>query len=158
MVDCFHISYQKVTPMRPIQDFCCQNKECPLHGKKNAKNLYFRGWSGKKKTIRMICCRTCKARFSERKGTPLFGICMPEEKATNVFLHLADGNGIRQTARLTGVNKSTVCRFAKIAGEHAEKVHEELMAFSPRDRRNTARRKMGVCRQKGRTVRPRKPR
>ena len=45
--------------------------------------------------------------------------------------HLADGCGVRQTARLTGVGKNAVCRLAKAAGTHAQQLHDELVAFSP---------------------------
>ena len=39
-------------------------------------------------------------RFSERKGTPLFGSQLTEEKAVSIFEHLAERNGVRATARL----------------------------------------------------------
>jgi len=80
----------------------------------------------------------------------------PEEKTIDILKHLADGNGIRQTARLTGSYSAVVNRLAKIAGEHAEKVHEELVAFSPGNNRDTTRRKVGIREQKGRTVRSKK--
>jgi hypothetical protein len=38
---------------------------------------------------------------------------------------------MRQTARLTGVDKDTVVRYALRAGEHAQQSHDELVAFSP---------------------------
>ena len=57
--------------MQPIDHFCCRNKECEDHGVRGKGNLCFRGWSGRAERIRMILCRTCKARFSERKGTVL---------------------------------------------------------------------------------------
>ena len=50
-----------------------------------------------------------------------------------VLQHLAEGNGTRQTARLTGVHRDTVTRLARLAGAHARGAHDELVAFSPRD-------------------------
>ena len=117
--------------MRPIEEFCCQNEKCPKYGKKGMGNLSQRGWSGHKKAIRMLYCSVCGAHFSERKGTALSGSRISEDRAINVLEHLFEQNGIRQTARLTGVNKDVVNRLAKVAGKHAEKVHEELVAFSP---------------------------
>jgi hypothetical protein len=117
--------------MRPIEEFCCQNKECPNFGRKGSGSLSQRGWSGHKKAIRMLYCSVCGAHFSERKGTVLSGSRLPEDQVVNVLNHLFEQNGIRQTARLTGVNKDVVNRLAKVAGKHAEKVHEELVAFSP---------------------------
>lgn len=82
---------------------------------------------------RLLYCRVCKARFSEFKGTPLFNSRLPHEKALAILEHLAEGCGVRQTARLVGVNKDTVTRLALLAGSHARDAHEELVAFYPPD-------------------------
>jgi transposase-like protein len=81
----------------------------------------------------MLYCRSCKARFSERKGTPLFGSQLTEEQALSIFEHLADRNGVRATARLVKVNRNTVVRYARLAGDHARRLHDERVAFSPED-------------------------
>ena len=140
--------------MRSIEEFCCQNKKCPDFGKKGVGNLSQRGWSGRSKTIRMLYCSVCRDHFSERKGTALSGSRLPEDKAIEVLNHLFDQNGIRQTARLTKANKNTVNRLARIAGEHAGKVHEELVAFSPQHPRGAVRRKMGVRPKERSQLRP----
>ena len=54
-----------------IENFCCQNLDCSAYGLNNQGNLRYEGFSGHKKQIRMIRCKTCMARFSERKGTVL---------------------------------------------------------------------------------------
>lgn len=46
--------------------FCCQNPDCPEHGKRDARNLTVRAPDGKDKRLRRLYCRTCEARFSER--------------------------------------------------------------------------------------------
>jgi transposase-like protein len=71
--------------------------------------------------------------LSERKGTPLFGSQLTEEKAVSIFEHLAERNGVRATARLVKVNRNTVVRYARLAGEHARQLHDEFVAFSPGD-------------------------
>lgn len=86
---------------------------------------------GKGGRLRLLYCRTCKARFSERKGTPLFNSRLADEKSDAVLGHLAEGCGVRQTGRLTGVNRKTVGRYARLVGPHAKALHEELAAFSP---------------------------
>ena len=58
---------------------------------------------GPDKSRRMLRCRTCKARFSERKGTPLFDAHLPPEKVESVLEHVAEGCGVRQTGRLCRV-------------------------------------------------------
>ncbi len=82
---------------------------------------------------RMLRCRACKARFSERKGTPLFGSHLPTAKALSVLQHIAEGNGVRKTGRLVGVNRETVARYGKVAGAHAAGLHDELVAVPPSD-------------------------
>ncbi len=66
--------------MHPIEHLCCQNSRCPDAGVRGLGNLTFRGYSGKGHRIRMVYCRTCKARFSERKGTVLEQARLPDEK------------------------------------------------------------------------------
>ena len=88
---------------------------------------------------RLLYCNACKARFSEFKGTPLFNSKLPHDKVLAVLEHLAEGCGVRQTARLVGVNKDTVTRLALLAGQHAKATHDELVAFSPRDPRGPVR-------------------
>jgi len=79
----------------------------------------------------MLRCRTCKARFSERKGTPLFGSTLPGEKVRCVLEHIAEGCGVRKTSRLVEVHPDTVTRYSRLAGDHARTLHDELVAFSP---------------------------
>src|SRR5262245_14066626 len=49
-----------------LSRFCCLNQDCPDHGKRGADNLTVRALYGKDKRRRMLYCRTCKTRFSER--------------------------------------------------------------------------------------------
>jgi LacI family transcriptional regulator len=114
-----------------LSRFCCQNSDCPDHGKRGADNLTVCARYGKDKHRRLLYCRTCKARFSERKGTPLFGPQLTEGQAVSIFEHLADRTGVRATARLVKVNRNTVVRYARLAGGHARQLHDELVAFSP---------------------------
>jgi len=118
--------------MDELDLFCCQNPSCADYGLRGQGNLRvcFRYGPSQR---RMLACRACQKRFSERKGTALFGARLPHAKAVAVFAHLQDGCGVRQTARLTGVDKDTVVRYAVRAGSHARQSHDELVAFSPLD-------------------------
>src|SRR5262245_13110668 len=89
---------------------------------------------------RLLRCRTCKARFSERKGTPLFDSRLPEDRVVSVLAHVAEGVGVRKTSRLVGVTRNTVVRYRVRAGEHARQLHDELVAFSPGQARGPVRR------------------
>ena len=112
--------------------FCCQNPDCTNHGKRGHGNLTVCGHYGPHQRRLLYCC-SCKARFSERKGTPFFDTRLPPDKVLDVLRHLAEGIGVRKTSRLTGVNKNTVVRYALLAGDHAQQLHDELVAFSPSD-------------------------
>ena len=116
-----------------LSRFCCQNHDCPDHGRRGLGNLTVCSRYGKHKHIRLLYCRTCRYRFSERKGTPLFGSQLSPEKADSVFRHLVDRTGVRATARLVGVAPNTVVRYGRLAGDHARALHDEFVAVSPPD-------------------------
>ena len=130
-------------PADDLSRFCCQNPDCPQYGERGAGNLSVCDRLAKA-NHRLLYCNVCKARFSEFKGTPLFNSKLPHEKALAILEHLAEGCGVRQTARLVGVNKDTVTRLALLAGRHAKDTHDEVVAFSPGDPRGPVRREVGV--------------
>ena len=138
--------------MDDLARFCCQNVACADRGKRGAGNLTVRMRYGKDQRLRLLYCRTCHARFSERKGTPLFQARLPEAKVESVLAHIAEGCGVRKTGRLVGVNRETVARYAVLAGTHAHALHDELVAFSPADARSTVRRKVGLRGQERKAV------
>ena len=113
-----------------LSRFCCQQPQCPAYGQRGQGNLTVCARYGKHQR-RLLYCTTCKARFSERKGTPLFDARLPAAQVTAGLAHVAEGVGTRKTARLTGVHPDTVTRYIRLAGPHAEALHDELVAFSP---------------------------
>jgi LacI family transcriptional regulator len=86
--------------------FCCLSEHRTDHGRRGAGNLTDCARYGKGKQRRMLYCRSCKARFSERKGTPLFCSQLTEQQAASIFEHLAGRNAVRATARLVKVNRN----------------------------------------------------
>jgi hypothetical protein len=118
--------------------FCCQNEDCPDYGKRGIGNLTACAHYGKQRR-RLLDCRTCRYRVSERMGTPLFGSQLPDDKAISLLQPLVERNGVRATGRLVAVNRNTVVRFARLAGGHAQQLHDELVAVSPSDPRGPVR-------------------
>ena len=116
--------------MDDLSRFCCLNSQCPELGKRGAGNLTVTSRYGPEKRRRMLRCRACKVRFSERKGTPFFDSRLPPERVESVLEHIAEGCGVRQTGRLCHVNRGTVGRLSRLAGEQARDLHDELVAFS----------------------------
>jgi len=137
--------------MDDLSRFCCQNERCPDYGKRGAGNLRVEFRYGKDQR-RMLKCRVCKARFSERKGTPMFGAHLRQEQVLSLAAHQVEGCGARKTERLTGVSLPTVIRYNKLFGDQAKALHDELVAFSPEDHLASMRRKMVLRGQKRKTV------
>lgn len=135
--------------MDDLKSFCCQNPICPDYGQRDRDNLRVGFRYGRNKQHRLLVCRTCQQRFSERKGTPLFRCKLPEEKALSVWQHLQEDCGVRQTSRLVGVQRNTVIRLAVVAGQHAQQVHDEVVAFSPANAGGPVRREVVVRGQEG---------
>ena len=119
------------TDVDDLSLFCCQNPRCLAYGRRGAGNLRVVDRVGKHRDIRLLRCRACKRRFSERKGTVFFRAHTPPAKVASILQHVQDGCGMRQTGRLEGVKEDTVVRYARLAGAHADRLHGELVAFSP---------------------------
>src|SRR5258707_526725 len=120
--------------MDDLSRFCCLNSRCPDFGRRDAGNLTVTGRLGKSRQFRLLYCRTCRDRFSERKGTPLYRAHLPEDKVTSILEHIHEGCGVLKTARLVKVHPDTVSRYSRTAGEHARAAHDELVACSPETR------------------------
>jgi IS1 family transposase/transposase-like protein len=120
--------------MDDLSRFCCQNSRCPDYGRRDAGNLTVTGRLGKSRQFRLLYCRSCRARFSERKGTPLYRAHLPEDKVTSILEHITEGCGVLKTARLVKVHPDTVSRYGRAAGQHSRAAHEELVAHTPETR------------------------
>jgi transposase-like protein len=110
--------------MQAISKYCCQNKKCPDYAKRGSNNLSMCGRFGKNNHIWLLYCRTCKKRFSEREGIPLFHMKLEKKKAISLFEHISECCGVLKTERLVGVNRNTVMRCSRLAGEHAKALHD----------------------------------
>ncbi|MCI0354483.1 MAG: hypothetical protein L0099_05500 [Acidobacteria bacterium] len=112
----------------PADDFthlACPNPDCPTYGQRGAGNLRLHGWSGRSRRLRCLRCARCRRDFSERANTPLFGLRTSEAQLVAIAQHLAEGTGVRATARLCQVSLNTVLRFTKRFGTHAELFHDQ---------------------------------
>ena len=116
--------------MEELDLFCCQNPQCLDYGLRGRGNLRvaFRYGADHR---RMLACRSCQLRFSERKGTALERSQLPTDKVVSVLDHLREGCGVRATSRLTGVSRDTISRYIALAGNQSKNLHDELVAFSP---------------------------
>lgn len=90
---------------KDLSRFCCLKPSCPDCGKRGAGNLSVCDRIGKHRQYRLLYCRRCKARFSERKGTPFFRSPLPPGKVVSILAHVQEGVGMRKTGRLVGVKE-----------------------------------------------------
>lgn len=107
-----------------LNTLACVNPECQHYRQPGMGKLTVRKEYGQDH-IRLLRCTVCKGEFSERRGTPLFNTKIPEAQAVSVVEHLAEGCGIRPTARLVKVCKETVARLLKTTGRHAAMFHDQ---------------------------------
>jgi transposase-like protein len=114
-----------------LSRFCCHNPNCIAFGSFAAGNLATAGFIDKARTIRQLRCRTCKKRFTSRKGTVFYRSHLPPAEVVNLLNHVQEGCGMRQTGRLTHHKEDTVIRYTKLAGRHAQRLHQKRVAFSP---------------------------
>ena len=105
----------------------CPYEDCTNYGKVGPDNqIIGAGRYGKQQT-QMLECKVCRGRFSARRGTPLFDLKSDEQVFYDVIACLAEGNGIRATARIKGVDKDTVAAWLDKASKHVEAVSQYLM-------------------------------
>ena len=107
----------------PLSELCCVNPDCADQGRYGLGNLVVRRGKGGGRW-RVLRCRTCRQEFSERKGTALWHSRMPPEKVIDIAQHLAEGCGIRKTARLVGASKDGVTKLGLRLGLHARALHD----------------------------------
>ena len=81
--------------MDNLSQFCCHNEDCQDYNKRDVGNLTVRMRYGKRKQVRLLYCGSCKTRFSERRGTPVFGAKLEEVKLISVLEHISEGCGVR---------------------------------------------------------------
>lgn len=97
----------------------CQNEHCqsPLikkHGKDRVGHQRFR-------------CTVCGKTFIESYDRPLGDMRLPMDKALLVLKLLVEGNSIRSTERITGVEKRTIMSLLEFVGERCEMLFENLI-------------------------------
>lgn len=83
------------------------------------------------KRIQRYKCQQCGKRFSEPQDKPLRDVRLPDEKVRMILHCLVEGNSVRGTARLCGVEKRTVLRILTLAGENCERLLERKIRSVP---------------------------
>lgn len=109
------------------KELFCPHEYCGQYGKIGEGNIVFVRQYGKGESQNLFKCHSCERTFSERRGTPLFGMRLAEEKIFLVLRCLVEGNGIRATGRIADVDKDTVVEIVKRFGRHMKAIHDYMM-------------------------------
>jgi hypothetical protein len=103
--------------------FACPNPDCDWFNRFDAGNLCIVEWMGKNKSIRRLYCNRCQHRFSERQGSLLQYIKLPEPTVVRIIKCLGHGCSIEATADICETDERTVRRMLERAGKRAEDFH-----------------------------------
>lgn len=109
-----------------LDQFFCPNRDCKEYGLRNQDNIAVRATYGKD-SRRLLYCKTCKKRFSETQATAFFGFKYSRKTIQDIIRVVAEGNGVRATARILGLSKDGVNNVILKAGEHCERVLDNLL-------------------------------
>jgi transposase-like protein len=114
--------------MVTISDYFCPNKKCKCYGLRGQGNLVKTGTYKNHGIDRQLFkCKICNSRFSETRNTIFFGSRYSEETIHSIIRCVAEGNGVRATARILGLSKDSVNKVIQTAGQYSETVMNNLL-------------------------------
>lgn len=79
-------------------------------------------------------CQKCRKSYVDAPEKPLGGMYLPLDKAEMVLRLLVEGNSIRSTERITGVNRNTILDLLVLVGEKCERLlNDKIRGLSVSD-------------------------
>jgi transposase-like protein len=84
-------------------------------------------------------CPKCRKTFTEPHRLTLDEMYLPMDKAELVVKLLIEGNSIRSTQRITGVDQNTMMKLLTLAGARCEQLMARLIVNVPVREFNSAR-------------------
>jgi len=109
-------------------DFC-PNEACPDYGKlQDGEQQNIKKTGKTKKGVQRYQCKTCQHTFTQTTGTLFFRKRTPEHEILETLALLAEGSRISSLSRAKGFKEDTILAWLREAGQHAERLEEELMA------------------------------
>lgn len=110
-----------------IEGFFCLNRLCSDYGKRGLGNIVLRNHYGRGQ-VKLLKCKTCNLRFSERRFRFSFGLHTEETKIGEVIRYLMEGKSFREAAETAGIDKDTVNRIWKKFVQYCEESLDTLVA------------------------------
>ena len=115
-------------PKPKFLDVACPNQRCKRWGRKGLGNVVSNGTYRTRSTgkARLFLCRACRKAFSSRTGTAFFGLRTPKRRVLLGLRLLAEGLGLRGSARVLQVKLDTVRGWLAVAAQHCDQVSSLL--------------------------------
>lgn len=107
--------------MDPQTQFC-PNLGCPARGQRGRGNI--RVHSQRERRYR---CTACGRTFAASTGTPFFRLKHATDLVTTVLTLLCHGCPIQAVVAAFGLDERTVAAWQARAGQHCQRVHEQLV-------------------------------
>lgn len=110
--------------MRKIRklDVACPNQSCNAFNKVGLKNIVRTG--KQPNGTQKYRCTNCYRNFVRTINTPFFRKHLKKSQITTICKHLAEKNGFRAIARITGHHLDTVRAVAEVVAQHCKKFNE----------------------------------
>ena len=103
----------------------CPNRGCSQYGKVGAGNIVKYGKS--RQGRQRYQCKGCKKVFNEQRGTIFYKKRTAVKDIVESLAMVAEGMGIRATARVKGIKHNTLSAWLREAGSQAQQVEEVLL-------------------------------
>lgn len=98
----------------------CPNKECGRYGIPFVQGFMVK--NGSSHGQKQAKCKTCRSSVSVRYGTAYLGLDSAPAIFETAVRALAEGNGLRATARIVQIDKDTACDWLTRAAQHCRLV------------------------------------
>ena len=116
-------------PRPKFLDVACPNQRCKRCGQMGLGNVVSNGTYRTRSTgkARLFLCRACGKAFSSRTGTAFFGLRTRKRTVLLGLRLLAEGLGLRGTARVLEIKLDTVRGWLAMAAQHCDYVSHLLL-------------------------------
>jgi transposase-like protein/IS1 family transposase len=94
-------------------------------------NLRCQSFGRHRSGLRRFRCRQCKRTFTEAHRLTLDEMYVSQSKTLLALQLLIEGNSIRSTMRITGMDQNTIMKLLVLAGERCEKLMGRLIVNVP---------------------------
>ena len=123
-----------------LSRFCCQNPDCPDYGQRGHGNLTVCGHYGKAQQHPAALLPHLQGPLLRAEGHPAVPLRVAAGEGPRPWSSTSPtATGCGPPLGWSACTATPVVRYSRLLGEHARRLHDELVAFSPADPRGPAR-------------------